>query len=118
VNRADRKKQLIAEGVLYRAEVMFATQDARDSLRPDTLARSALHQAMLIGLAALKTRSLGGLPGMNLMTLLPLAVQMLSSLSRRKGVAKVVLGGAALAGTVAGAMRLFSKTKKADDNLP
>ena len=118
MNRADRKKQLIAEGVLYRTEVMFAARDARDSLRPDTLARSALRHAMLIGLSALKTRKLGGLPGMNLMTLLPLAARMLSLLSRRKGVAKVVLGGVAIAGTVAGVMRLFSKTKKADGTHP
>ena len=120
MNRSDRKKQLIAQGALYRAEVMLATQTARDSLRPDTLARGALRQAALIGLAVLKRRNLGGLPGLNLQNMLPLAMTALSSLSQRKGVVQAVLRGAVIAGTVAGAVRLFSRKKKAAaaDSLP
>lgn len=120
MNRSDRKKQLIAQGALYRAEVMLATHAARDSLRPDTLARSALHQAALIGLSALKRRNLAGLPGLNLQNMLPLAMTVLTSLSQRKGVTQVVLRGAVIAGTVAGVVGLFSRSKRApaDDSLP
>lgn len=120
MNRSDRKKQLIAQGALYRAEVMLATHIARDSLRPDSLARSALHQAALIGLSALKRRNIAGLPGLNLQNMLPLAMTALSSLSQRKGVVRAILRGALIAGTVAGAVRLFSRSKRApaDDSMP
>lgn len=109
VNRTDRKKQLIAEGALYRAEVMLAKQEMQASLRPESIAKSALQQAALIGFAALKTRHIAGLPGINLQTVLPLAMRGISALSKNKPLAKIILRGAIIAGGVAGLVRLFSK---------
>lgn len=114
LNRSDRKKHLIAQGAIYRAEVMLAKQAVQDGLRPETIARNAVHQAMLVGLAALKTRNIGGLPGINLQNLLPLAMSGVSALSKNKALVKVVLRGAVVAGSVAGVVRVLSKRKKKD----
>lgn len=116
-NRADRKKQLITQGAVYRAEVMLATQAVRAGLRPESLARNALRQAALIAVTAFKARNLGGLPGVSLESMLPIAMASASALSRNQAVVKVVLRGAVIAGTVAGAVRFLSKKKRpATDN--
>ena len=114
LNRTDRKKQLIAEGAVYRAEVMFAKQAVQSSLRPETIARNALHHAILVGMAALKTRNIAGLPGVNLQSLLPVAMSGISALSKNKALVKVVLRGAVIAGSVAGIVRMLSRKKKSD----
>lgn len=114
LNRTERKKQLIAEGAVYRAEVMFAKHEVQASLRPENVARNALQHAMLVGLAALKTRNLGGLPGVNLQTLLPFVMNGVSTLSKNKALAKTVLRGALIAGSVAGIVRVLSRKKRRD----
>lgn len=113
-NRSDRKKQLIAQGAIYRAEAMLAKQVVQESLKPESMAKSALHQAMLIGMAALNTRNIAGLPGMNLQRILPLLMGGMSALARNKPLVKTVLRGAAVAGSVAGLVRLFVKKKSSD----
>lgn len=110
MNREDRKKQLIAQGAVYRAEVLLAKDSAEASLRPDTLARSVLHQVAIAALAAI--RGGGGLPGMNVQTLLPIVMGGISALSKRKSLLKTVARGAAVAGAAAGVVALVSRKKK------
>lgn len=114
-NRSDRKKQLIAQGAIYRAEAMLAKQAVQESLKPEAMAKSALHQAMLIGMAALNARNIAGLPGINLQRILPLLMGGVSALSQNKPLVKTVLRGAAVAGSVAGLVRLFMKKNKRSD---
>ncbi|OWW20785.1 hypothetical protein [Noviherbaspirillum denitrificans] len=113
MNRADRKKQLIAQGAVYRAEILLAKESAEASLRPDTLARSVLHQAAGALIGAFRGGNLGGLPGMNLQTLLPLVMGGISALSRRKSLLGKVLRGVAVAGVAAGAAALVLRKRKA-----
>ncbi|HYC41682.1 MAG TPA: hypothetical protein VEB70_01700 [Noviherbaspirillum sp.] len=112
MNREDRKRQLIAQGAVYRAEILLAKQAAEDSLRPDTLARSVLHQAAGALIGAFRSGNIGGLPGVNLQTLLPIVMGAISALSKRKSLLKTVVRGAAVAGTVAGVVTLVSRKKK------
>lgn len=114
LKRSDRKKQLIAEGAVYRAEVMIARQEVQSSLRPEIIARNALHHALLVGMAALKTRNIGGLPGVNLQSLLPVAMSGVAAISKNKALVKVVLRGAVIAGSVAGIVRVLSRKKNHD----
>lgn len=114
LNRSDRKKQLIAQGAIYRAEAMLAKQAVQESLKPESMAKSALHQAMRIGMAALNTRNIAGLPGINLQRILPLLMGGISALSQNKPLVKTVLRGAAVAGSVAGLVRLFMNKKGSD----
>lgn len=112
MNREDRKRQLIAQGAVYRAEILLARQSAEDSLRPDTLARSVLHQAAGALIGAFRRGNIGGLPGVNLQTLLPIVMGAISALSKRKSLLKTVVRGAAVAGTAAGLVALVSRKKK------
>jgi hypothetical protein len=111
-NREDRKKQLIAQGAVYRADVMLAKHEVAAGLRPESIAKSALQQALLIGFAAFKARNLAGLPGLNLQMILPLAMGGISALWKNKRLLKIVLRGAIVVGGVAGAVRLFSKKRE------
>ncbi|WP_420474413.1 hypothetical protein [Noviherbaspirillum sp. ST9] len=113
MNREDRKRQLIAQGAIYRAEILLAKQSAEDSLRPDTLARSVLHQAAGALIGAFRRGNIGGLPGVNLQTVLPLVMGTISALSKRKSLLKTIVRGAAVAGTAAGVVALMSRRKKA-----
>jgi hypothetical protein len=112
MNREDRKRQLIAQGAVYRAEILLAKQAAEDSLRPDTLARSVLHQAAGALIAAFRGGNIGGLPGVNVQTLLPLVMGAVSALSKRKSLLKTIVRGAVVAGTAAGVVALVSRKKK------
>jgi len=118
MNREDRKRQLIAQGAVYRAEVMLAKQDAAASLRPDTLARSVLHQVVGAALAAFRSGNVASLPSMNLQTLLPIVMGGISALSKRKSLLKAIVRGTAVAGTAAGVVALVSKRKKAKQDAP
>lgn len=113
MNRQDRKRQLIAQGAVYRAEILLAKQAAEDSLRPDTLARSVLHQAAAALIAAFRGGNIAGLPGMNLQTVLPIVMGGISALSKRKSLLKAVVRGTAVAGAAAGIVALVARRKKA-----
>ncbi|HYD60359.1 MAG TPA: hypothetical protein VEC35_08390 [Noviherbaspirillum sp.] len=117
MNREDRKKQLIAQGAVYRAEVLLAKESAEASLRPDTLARSVLHQVTAAAIAAFRGGN-GGLPGVNLQTLLPIVMGGISALSKRKSLLKTAMRGAAMAGTAAGVVALVSRWKKSKRETP
>lgn len=109
---ADRKKQLIAEGRLYRAEVMIAKETVRVSLQPETLARNALARAGLIAVSLLQKRSGLAVSGLNLPVLLPLALRGVSALAKKKSLLKATL----VAGTVAGVAAFLMKMKQVPMN--
>lgn len=115
MNRADRKKQLIAQGALYRAELLLAKEAAHASLQPDSLAKGAMQQIARTALAIFRRRNLTGLAGLaglaggNLQMALPLVITGVSALAKRKHLLKPVL----LAGAVAGVVALVMKKKKA-----
>ena len=116
MNNADRKRQLIAEGRVWRAEVVHSKEVLREGLRPDSMARRLLSQVAVAGLAALRAKgSIGGigLPGLSLGTVLPLVVSGVSALARRKALVKPVVRGAAIAGAVAAVTALLFRRRKA-----
>ena len=110
-----RKRQLIAQGAIYRTEVMLARQAVRDSLQPDTLAKSAVHKAGLAALAAFRNRNAFGVAGLDLQTVLPLAMTGISLLIRKKSLVRPLLRGAAVSGLIAGVVALWVRKKKAAD---
>lgn len=115
MNREDRKRQLIAQGAVYRAEVLLARQATEDSLRPDSLARSALQQAAIIGVSLFRNRNALGAAGIGLPTLLPLLMKGASALAQRKPLLKTVLRGLAVAGAVAGVAAITLRKKRSQE---
>lgn len=116
MNNTDRKRQLIAEGRVWRAEVLHSKEVLREGMRPDSMARRVLSQVAVAGLAALRAKgALGGfgLPGISLGGILPIVVSGVSALSRRKALVKPVLRGAAVAGAVAAIAALIFRRRKA-----
>lgn len=117
MNREDRKKQLIVQGAVYRAEVLLAKESAEAGLRPDTLARSVLHQVAAAAIGAFRGGN-SGLPGVNLQTLLPIVMGGISALAKRKSLLKTAARGAAVAGAAAGVVALVSRWKKSKQDVP
>ena len=115
MNREDRKRQLIAQGAVYRAEVLLARQATEDSLRPDSLARSALQQAAIIGVTLFRNRNALGAAGIGLPTLLPLLMKGASALAQRKSMLKTLLRSLAVAGAAAGVAALASRKKRSQE---
>jgi hypothetical protein len=122
LNPALRKKQLVAQGAMYRAEILAATEMTRAGLRPDSLARSALSQVVFSALAAFRGKGLDGGAGptdagMRLQTVLPLVISGVSALLKLSGrsAAKPLLRAALVAGAAAavGAAVYLSKKKMA-----
>jgi hypothetical protein len=119
MNRSDRKRKLIAEGRVWRAEVLHSKEVVREGLRPDSMARRVLSQVAVMGVAALRAKGgIGRLPGINLGTVLPLVVSGVTALAKRKTLLKPALRGAAIAGAVAAAAAfLFRRRKKRADDM-
>lgn len=109
MNRAERKKQLIAQGALYRAEVLLARQAFHTSLQPETLAQSAFQRVARIALAVAGNRVV---PGATLQTLLPMVMSGLSLLAKKKGLLKTLLRGGAVAGIAAAAVAMLSRKSR------
>jgi len=114
MNRAERKKQLIAQGALYRAQVVVARQFVHDGLQPRTLAKGALQQLAMTAFAMIGARNGAGVAGLNLQAMLPIATGLFSALSKRKPLVKTVLRGAVVAGTVAGLVAFIWKKRRAN----
>ena len=112
VKSADRKRQLIAQGAVYRAEVLHAKQMTRAGLRPDSLARGALHQVAGVALSMIGKKAGVNLAGAGAQTLLPLLLSAGSALLRKKSLLKPLLRGSLIAGGVAAIAVFFAKKKK------
>lgn len=108
MKRADRKKQLIAQGALYRAEVMLAKHIVRDAVQPQALIGNTLPHIVFAALALFRNRNGTGLPAA-----LPLVTGAVSALAKKKPLVKAVVRGALIAGVAAGVAMLVAKRKKA-----
>ncbi len=117
MSRADRKKQLITQGAIYRAEVLLAKQATAASLRPDSLGKAALHQMVMTAFSLFRKRNVSGVPGLKLQTVLPILMSGVSALSERKSWMKTVARSVVYAGLAAGTVAFLSrrKEKKAAD---
>lgn len=107
---SDRKKQLIAQGVLYRAEILASRETLQESLQPESLARRILQRSMHVAIAAFNGGFAGksGQPGLPLQAFLPLLMRGASAVVKRKGLRPVLRGvvvATALAGIGAFAFR-------------
>lgn len=111
MNRGTRKKLLVAQGALHRAEIMMAKQSAQESFSPRAISRK-LPQFALFALAALRKRNGDGMPGMKLPTLLPALTAGIAALAKGKPVFKPVIRGILIAGAVAGIATLITKNKQ------
>lgn len=111
MNSADRKKQLIAQGAVYRAEVLHAKQMTHASLHPDSLARSALNQLAVIALSVFRNRIGANPAGAGMQALLPLLFSAASALSGKKSLLKRVLRGTLIAGGAAAAAAFLIQKK-------
>jgi hypothetical protein len=112
---ADRKKMLIAQGAVFRAQIMNAKEITHASLRPDSLARSALNHVGLAALAAIKGRSGPSGPsiaGIDVRSILPLLLSGISMLSKNSSL-KPAMRGALAAGAVGIAAAVVWQKKKA-----
>jgi hypothetical protein len=115
-NSADRKKNLIAQGALYRAEVLHATQMTRAGLRPDSLARGALQQLAGVALSMFSKRAGGVGLGSGAQALLPLLLSAAPVLLRNKSLWKPAWRGTLIAAGVAAITVFLSKKKTASEN--
>lgn len=114
MNRADRKKLLIAQGAVYRADACIARQAVRDGLQLRSLGAGALRQ-----LARMSFALPGGGKGdpdtkrTLLLSLLPLLGGVMPALSRWKPAPRILLRGALLAAAAAGVAAAIIRQKNA-----
>lgn len=107
---SERKKILVAQGALHRANMMLARADIAAATEPSTMARSVLTRiAATLKATALDNLRVGGIRvgdvrlngGLDLRTLLPLITGGLSLLSKtavRKPLMYIAVAGGAIAG--------------------
>jgi hypothetical protein len=109
---AQRKRQLLAEGAVYRASLAASLHDARQSLRADSLLQRAAGFAASTVLGMLKGhRDPGGISGIGgLQGMLPLAIEAFS-LVAKKPFLKNILRIAAIAAAAAGVAKVFLRKK-------
>jgi hypothetical protein len=109
---ADRKKMLIAQGAVFRAEIMASKEIAHASLHPDSLAKGAINHIMLAALGAFKSRSGPSIAGISLQTVMPLLLSGMSMLSKNSRL-KPMMRAALAVGAAGIAAALVWKRKKA-----
>jgi hypothetical protein len=115
VNQEERKKQLIAQGALYRAEIMMAKDAIRTGLRPQALVRGAIEQLAMSLYSAFRNQGGAGLPIGRLQTALPLLITAASGLMKftsRKSFLKTVLSSILAAGVTAAVSAAVSRKKR------
>lgn len=118
---SDRKRQLIAEGRVYRAEALMSRETVRVAMQPDALVRNVIGQAATTSLTLLRSKEgfneifrigLPIAPG-QLTSLLPLALRIWSMLPKNKSALRPIVLGSAGAVVAAGAASwLFRRVKR------
>jgi len=103
-----RKKELIVQGALYRADLSLATKSVRANLNTESLATNLITEIAMAAFSALKSRT--GLKVTNLQTVLPLVLSGVSLLSK-KAVIRPILRGVAIAASVAGIAAFVLKVR-------
>lgn len=116
LSTAQRKKMLIAQGAMYRLGLIESRSELRANLRPDVLARSALHSLVTTASGALgRGFDLRNLSGANLQTVLPLLVSAVSLLAKRRSLIKPVLVGVIALVAASGIARFALRKKRQSD---
>ena len=115
---ADRKKMLIAQGALFRSEVMDAKEAARVSLHPDNLAHGAFQRLMHAALNAFARHTIPGLAGLDWETILPWVISGVSVLSKTPARKKLMRGALVLGGAGIAASLVLNRKKASRDNVP
>ena len=100
--QAARKRQLIAEGELYRVSIVHARANVGHALRPETMLQGVIHTVS--GFAGHRVESLLAPGGFRLQSLMPYAMTALSFIGRKKLV-KPALALVAVAAVAAGWLR-------------
>jgi hypothetical protein len=111
---AQRKRQLLAEGAVYRASLAASLHEARENLRGDSLAKRAAGFAASTVFGMVKGKDLlEGLvgQGIGLKSMLPFAIEAFSLVAKRPFLKKL-LRTAAIAAAAAGAAGIFLRKKK------
>lgn len=115
LSTAQRKKMLIAQGAMYRLGLIESRSELRANLRPDVLARSALHSLVTTASGALgRGFDLRNLNAAHLQTVLPLLISAVSLLAKRRSLIKPALAGV-IALVAAGAIARFASRKKTQE---
>jgi hypothetical protein len=110
---AQRKRQLLAEGAVYRASLAASLHEARENLRGDSLTRRAAGFAASTVFGMVKGRGLvEGLmgQGLGLKGMLPFAIEAFSLVAKRPFLKKI-LRAVAVAAAAAGAAGIFLRKK-------
>lgn len=111
---AERKRRLIAQGALFRANSVQCKEALREGLRPQALVQGALGQALSAASGAIVSRDgQGGAPRIDFEKVLPLALTGISALSKRKKLVKPALGTALALGAVGALTAYMGKRKSA-----
>lgn len=100
--QAARKRQLIAQGELYRVGIVHARANVGYALRPDALLQGVVETA--VGFAGHRVESLLAPGGMRLQGMMPYVMTALSFIGRRKLV-KPALALVTVAAVAAGWLR-------------
>ena len=90
---AAQKEKLIADGALYRVELVRAKAYVTENLRPDVLWSSAL--AQVLGLAAGRVEQLFSPGGVRMQTVMPYVLAGFSLIARKKMIKPALGVGAA-----------------------
>lgn len=98
MNAADRKKLLIAQGAVYRAEVLHDVRTARAALRPNSLVHRAFGKLAPVALSFFGRKGGAGLAGAGASALLPLLPRVAALLARKKSPSKPLLRGTLIVG--------------------
>jgi len=110
---AQRKRQLLAEGAVYRASLAASMQEARQNLRADSLASRASGFALSTVLGMVKRK--GALAsGIGMQGWLPFAIEAFSLVSKRPFLKKMLRIVAVVAGT-AGAVNVLMRNRKSSE---
>lgn len=87
----ERKKKLVAQGVAFRARVIYAKNNVHAGLRPDALMMGSLSHIAESAKAVLGNRHVVDVAGAKLLPLLVSGISVLSKGSLRKPVMRVVV---------------------------
>lgn len=107
---AQRKAQLVAEGKVFRTRISSAKEAVKAGVQAESLTKAAISHIAAAAFALIGSR--GGIPGVNLQTVVPLLVGGISALSK-KALLKPVLAGAVVLGSLGAVASYVIRKKKA-----
>lgn len=115
MNQQERKKELIAQSALHRAEIVMAKETVRSGLRPQALARGATEQLAINVYSVFRKQGGAALSAASLQTALPLLITAVSGLMKfksKKSVLKIVMSSMLVAGVTTAVTAAVSRKKR------